>query len=118
MNTHPTTSDVPIRFDNRIAELIGGTALPEEIVEAASLLSRLSHRAKMDPLMCRAARLLQRDPALSMPRLASQLGVSKDYLSRCLRAAFGTDPYRLACIAHNAKIRARSFPHHLQRHKS
>jgi AraC-like DNA-binding protein len=79
--------------------------LPEEIAETASLLSRLAHRSKMEPVMCRAARHLQSNPALSVRRLASQLGVREDYLARGLRTVLGTNPNRLASIAHNAKAR-------------
>jgi AraC-like DNA-binding protein len=102
MNAHPTIQDARAKP----CSLRGETALPEEIAEAASLLGRLACRAKMDPLMCRAARHLQRDPALSIARLSSQLGVSEAYLSRCLRAVLTADPYRLARIAHNTKLRA------------
>jgi AraC-like DNA-binding protein len=79
--------------------------LPEEIAETASLLSRLAHRSKMEPVMCRAARHLQSNPALSVRRLASQLGVREDYLARGLRTILGTNPNRLTSIAHNAKAR-------------
>ena len=102
MNSHPTILEVRAKPCNLVDE----TALPEEIAEGASLLGCLACRAKMDPFMCQAARYLLRDPALSIARLSSQLGVSEAYLSRCLRTVLTADPYRLARIAHNTKLRA------------
>ncbi len=87
-----------------LCDLTGEAASPDEIAEAASLLCRLVHRSKTDSVMCRAAWHLRRDPALPMRRLASRLGVSEGYLLSGLRAVLGTDPNRLARIAHIAKV--------------
>lgn len=65
----------------------------------ASLMSRLLHRSRPDPVICRAALLLRNNPALSLRTLASRLGVSKEYLSRGLRTVLGTSPRQLVRIA-------------------
>ena len=83
---------------------IGELASPGEIAEAATLLSRLVYYSRMDPVMCRAAWHLRRDPALPLQRLASRLGVSEGYLSSGLRKILGVNPNRLARVAHIARI--------------
>jgi AraC-like DNA-binding protein len=57
--------------------------------ERRSLLARLTYRGKLDPIISRAARLLQADSCLPIRQLAAELGVSERYLSRGLRGALG-----------------------------
>jgi AraC-like DNA-binding protein len=74
----------------------------------ASLMSRLLHRSRPDPVICRAARLLRNNPALSLRTLASRLGVSTEYLSRGLRTVLGTSPKQLVRIARIERALARA----------
>jgi AraC-like DNA-binding protein len=74
----------------------------------ASLMSRLLHRSRPDPVICRAALLLRNNPALSLRTLASKLGVSKEYLSRGLRTVLGTSPTQLVRIARIERALARA----------
>jgi hypothetical protein len=58
-------------------------------IERRSMLTRLAYRCRLDPVMSRAARLLQADPCLPIRRLAVALGVSEARLSNGLRSALG-----------------------------
>jgi AraC-like DNA-binding protein len=67
-----------------------------ESVLAANLRAR-----RVEPIACRAATLLRRNPHLRISRLAAGLDVSERHLSRNFRAMFGTSPKqfsRIACI--------------------
>jgi AraC-like DNA-binding protein len=74
----------------------------------ASLMSRLLHRSRPDPVICRAALLLRNNPGLSLRTIAAKLGVSKEYLSRGLRTVLGTSPKQLARIARIERALARA----------
>jgi AraC-like DNA-binding protein len=54
---------------------------------------------RVEPVACRAAALLQRNPHLRVRRLAAQLDVSERHLSRSFQAMFGTSPKQFARIA-------------------
>jgi AraC-like DNA-binding protein len=59
-----------------------------------------------DPLECRAAECLRRNPSLSVGRLAAHLDVCERHLLRRFRAMFGASPKRFARIARIEKISA------------
>ena len=61
-------------------------------IERRALVARLTYRCKPDPVISRAARLLQADSCLPIRQLAAELGVSERYLSRGLRGALGREP--------------------------
>lgn len=69
-------------------------ASPE--AESQSLLSRLLHRSKSDPVTARVARRLAANPSIRLDLLASELGVSERYLLTGLRTILGVSPDRLA----------------------
>lgn len=68
----------------------------------AFLLRRLRDYAT-DPLVCLAARRLQRDPVMPIRDLAASFAVSERHLSRRFQAMIGTAPKRFARIARLAK---------------
>jgi len=80
--THVTTDD-----HTNLADEISAAERAE--IERRSLLARLTYRCKLDPIISRAARLLQADSCLPIQQLAAELGVSERYLSSGLRAAIG-----------------------------
>jgi AraC-like DNA-binding protein len=61
---------------------------------AANLRTR-----RVEPVACRAAALLRRNPQLRISHLAAALDVSERHLSRRFRATFGTTPKQFAQIA-------------------
>jgi AraC-like DNA-binding protein len=61
-------------------------------IERRSMLARLTYRSRLDPIMSRAARLLQADSCLPIHQLAAALGVSEKYLLGGLRSALGENP--------------------------
>jgi AraC-like DNA-binding protein len=61
---------------------------------AANLRARYA-----EPLACRAAAVLRRNPKLRVRSLAAQLDVSERHLSRSFQAMFGTSPKQFARIA-------------------
>jgi AraC-like DNA-binding protein len=62
-----------------------------------------------DPIVCRAAEYLRRNPALRMRRLAAQLEVSERHLLRGFRGMFGMGPKLFARLARVERI-------HVMRH--
>jgi len=58
-------------------------------IERRSMLARLAYRCRLDPIMSRAARLLQADSCLPVQQLAAALGVSEKCLLNGLRSAVG-----------------------------
>jgi AraC-like DNA-binding protein len=71
-----------------------------------SFLLRNLHTRQPDPVVCRAAQSLRRNPALRVRRLAAQLDVSERHLSRSFRAMFGASPKQFARVARIEKILA------------
>jgi AraC-like DNA-binding protein len=71
-----------------------------------SFLLRNLHTRQPDPVVCRAAQSLRRNPALRVRRLAAQLDVSERHLSRSFRAMFGASPKLFARVARIEKILA------------
>jgi AraC-like DNA-binding protein len=61
---------------------------------AANLRAR-----RVEPIACRAATLLRRNPHLRISRLAAGLDVTERHLSRNFQAMFGTSPKQFARIA-------------------
>jgi AraC-like DNA-binding protein len=61
-------------------------------IERRSMLARLTYRSRLDPIMSRAARLLQADSCLPIQQLAAALRVSEKYLLGGLRSALGENP--------------------------
>jgi AraC-like DNA-binding protein len=61
---------------------------------AANLRTR-----RVEPVACRAAALLQRNPHMRVRSLAARLDVSERHLSRRFQAMFGTSPKQFARIA-------------------
>jgi len=61
---------------------------------AANLRAR-----RVEPIACRAAALLRRNPHLRISHLAAALSVSERHLSRNFQAMFGTSPKQFARIA-------------------
>src|SRR5258708_3696869 len=64
-----------------------------------SFLLRNLHTRQPDPVVCRAAQSLRRNPALRVRRLAAQLDVCERHLSRSFRAMFGASPTQFAGVA-------------------
>jgi AraC-like DNA-binding protein len=54
---------------------------------------------RVEPVACRAAAVLQRNPHLRVRRLAAQLDISERHLSRNFQAMFGTSPKQFARLA-------------------
>ena len=71
-----------------------------------SFLLRNLHTRQPDPVVCRAAQSLRRNPALRVRRLAAQLDVCERHLSRSFRAMFGASPEQFARVARIEKILA------------
>jgi AraC-like DNA-binding protein len=71
-----------------------------------SFLLRNLHTRQPDPVACRAAQSLRRNPALRVRRLAAQLDVSERHLSRSFRAMFGESPKQFARVARIERILA------------
>ena len=71
-----------------------------------SFLLRNLHTRQPDPVVCRAAQSLRRNPVLRVRRLAAQLDVSERHLSRSFRAMFGASPKQFARVARIEKILA------------
>lgn len=71
-----------------------------------SFLLRNLHTRQPDPVVCRAAQSLRRNPALRVRRLAAQLDVCERHLSRSFRAMFGASPKQFARVARIEKILA------------
>jgi AraC-like DNA-binding protein len=63
-------------------------------IERRSMLARLTYRCRLDPVMSRAARLLQGNSRLPLQELAAELGVSERRLLNGLRAALGENVKR------------------------
>jgi AraC-like DNA-binding protein len=113
-----TAALAPAEVQAELPDRFGEATLPEETTdEAQSFLARLAYRSKLDPVMCRAGRRLQADPALSMRRLASELGVSERYLSSGLQAVLGASPKRFARIARIERVRAAMGEISLSKHR-
>jgi AraC-like DNA-binding protein len=62
------------------------------------LAANLSPR-RVEPIACRAAALLRRNPHLRVRNLAAQLDISERHLSRNFQAMFGTSPKQFARTA-------------------
>jgi AraC-like DNA-binding protein len=71
-----------------------------------SFLLRNLRQCRPDPVVCRAAQCLRRNPSLRVRRLAAQLDVSERHLSRSFRAMFGASPKQFARVARVQKIMA------------
>jgi AraC-like DNA-binding protein len=71
-----------------------------------SFLLRNLRQCRPDPVVCRAAQYLRRNPSLRVRRLAAQLDVSERHLSRSFRAVFGASPKQFARVARVQKILA------------
>jgi AraC-like DNA-binding protein len=71
-----------------------------------SFLLRNLRQRQPDPVVCRAARFLRRNPSLRVRRLAAQLDVGERHLSRSFRAMFGASPKQFARVARIQKILA------------
>jgi AraC-like DNA-binding protein len=70
------------------------------------LLQNLRRHCRPDPVVCRAAQCLRRNPSLRVKRLAAQLDVSERHLSRSFRAMFGASPKLFARVARIEKLLA------------
>jgi AraC-like DNA-binding protein len=93
----------------------GAVSLLEEMLREApdsaarfacieSFLLQNLRECQSDPVVCRAAECLRRNPALRMRRLAAQLEVSERHLLRGFRAMFGTGPKQFARLARIERI--------------
>jgi AraC-like DNA-binding protein len=71
-----------------------------------SFLVRNLRECRPDPVVCRAAQCLRRNPSLRVGRLAAQLDVSERHLSRSFRAMFGASPKLFARVARIEKVLA------------
>jgi len=71
-----------------------------------SVLLRNLRQRQPDPIVCRAAQCLRRNPSLRVRRLAAQLDVCERHLSRGFRAMFGASPKQFARVARIEKILA------------
>lgn len=71
-----------------------------------SFLLQNLRECRPDPVACRAAQCLRRNPSLRVQRLAARLEVSERHLSRSFRAMFGTSPKQFARVARIEKILA------------
>ena len=71
-----------------------------------SFLLRNLRECRPDPVVCRAAQYLRRNPSLPIKRLAARLDVSERHLSRRFRAMFGASPKLFARVARIEKISA------------
>jgi AraC-like DNA-binding protein len=71
-----------------------------------SFLLRNLRQRQPDPVVCRAAQFLRRNPSLRVRRLAAQLDVGERHLSRSFRAMFGASPKQFARVARIEKILA------------
>jgi AraC-like DNA-binding protein len=71
-----------------------------------SFLLRSLRQCQPDPVVCRAAQCLRRNPSLRVRRLAVQLDISERHLSRSFQAMFGTSPKQFARVARIQKILA------------
>jgi len=71
-----------------------------------SFLLRNLRACRPDPVACRAAQCLRRNPALRVGRLAAQLNVCERHLSRSFRAMFGAGPKLFARVARIEKVLA------------
>jgi AraC-like DNA-binding protein len=103
------------KIDLRNVFKAGDVSLLEEMLMEASdsgarfaciesfLLQNL-RECRQDPVVCRAAKCLRRDPSLRMRRLAAQLDVSERHLLRGFRAMFGTGPKQFARLARIERI--------------
>jgi AraC-like DNA-binding protein len=69
-----------------------------------SFLLRNLRECRPDPVVCRAAQYLRRNPSLRIKRLAALFDVSERHLSRRFRAMFGTSPKLFARVARIEKI--------------
>jgi AraC-like DNA-binding protein len=93
----------------------GAVSLLEEMLREApdsaarfacieSFLLQNLRECRSDPVVCRAAECLRRNPALRMRRLAAQLEVSERHLLRGFRAMYGTGPKQFARLARIERI--------------
>jgi AraC-like DNA-binding protein len=71
-----------------------------------SFLLRNLRECRPDPVACRAAQCLRRNPSLRVGRLAAQLDVCERHLSRSFRAMFGAGPKLFARVARIEKVLA------------
>jgi AraC-like DNA-binding protein len=69
-----------------------------------SFLLRNLRQRQPDPIVCRAAQCLRRNPSLRVRRLAAQLDVCERHLLRSFRAMFGESPKQFARVARIEKI--------------
>ena len=98
-------------FKARDVSLLEGMLM--EAPDSATRLARIEsflvqnlRECRSDPVVCRAAQCLRRNPSLRVARLAAQLDVSERHLSRNFRAMFGASPKQFARIARIEKILA------------
>jgi len=78
----------------------------ERFARIESFLLRNLRECRPDPVACRAAQCLRRNPSLRVQRLAAQLDVSERHLSRRFRAMFGAGPKLFARVARIEKVLA------------
>jgi AraC-like DNA-binding protein len=71
-----------------------------------SFLLRNLRQRQPNPVVCRAAQFLRRNPSLRVRWLAAQLDVGERHLSRGFRAMFGASPKQFARVARIQKILA------------
>jgi AraC-like DNA-binding protein len=71
-----------------------------------SVLLRNLRQRQPDPVVCRAAQCLRRNPSLRVGRLAAKLDVCERHLSRGFRTMFGASPKQFARVARVEKILA------------
>jgi AraC-like DNA-binding protein len=69
-----------------------------------SFLLRNLRQRQPNPVVCRAAQCLRRNPSLRVRRLAAQLDVCERHLLRSFRAMFGESPKQFARVARIEKI--------------
>jgi AraC-like DNA-binding protein len=100
--------DAQIGFDDRFgADRV--SLLKDMLSEANTSAERFAcierfvvanlHEQRAEPIPCRAAALLRRNPHLRVWRLAAQLDVSERHLSRNFKVMFGMSPKQFARIA-------------------
>jgi AraC-like DNA-binding protein len=78
----------------------------ERIAAVAHFLSVQACRREPDPVACRAAACLRRNPSLQVRRLAANLDVSERHLLRRFQAVFGVSPKQFARCARLEKVLA------------
>jgi AraC-like DNA-binding protein len=76
----------------------------ERFARMESFLAANLRARRVEPLACRAATLLRRNPHLRISRLAAGLDVTERHLSRNFQAMFGTSPKQFARIARIERV--------------